>query len=117
MSKVDMETCTCEYKWDQRKESGWNKCISWEGGWRTSFNKYMLDFKAETRTNVDKKMVRQIRIIWTEAPQEVQQLCLALDAFWLCVEAAEAALRSESEHDRTAAAHMVSDQMAECTSC
>ena len=81
MSKVDMETYTCEYKWDQRKESGWNRGTAWEGGYRTSFNKYKLDFMAETRTNVDTGMVRRIRIIWTEAPQEVQQLLALSESF------------------------------------
>ena len=52
--------------WDQRKEgSSSTKGTHWENGWRTAFNHYVLDFNQMKRTNVDTKMVRPFRLIWT----------------------------------------------------
>ena len=63
LSKVDTETGTCEYFVGR---------TPWEGGRRTNFNRYLLDFNVMAKTNLDTNMRRPIRIIWTEPPPEVQ---------------------------------------------
>ena len=66
LKAVDWETGTYAYQWDQRKEgSTWPRGTHWDNGWRTFYNHYVLDFNEMTRTNVDTKMVRTFRIIYT----------------------------------------------------
>ena len=56
--------------------SGENAGYTWdwgdarEGSWRpdgecTSINRYIIDFKTMTQTNIDNKRKRSVRIVWT----------------------------------------------------
>ena len=56
--------------------SGENAVYTWdwgdtrEGSWRpndesTSINRYIIDFKTMTQTNIDNKRKRSVRIVWT----------------------------------------------------
>ena len=66
LNAVDWETGKHSYEWDQRKDGSTRpRGTHWHEGWRTFYNHYVLDFNQMKRTNVDTKMVRPFRIIWT----------------------------------------------------